>query len=104
MTEKTLDRAEIDRLWHEHNNHRQQTGRHETRISLVEERMDRHAAVVAKIDDLVTEMQQVNRSIMALELRNEHNTSAWDTVLTKVVPAVTAVAVVVLMLVELTGT
>lgn len=96
------EREEVNRLWTEHNHHKADLNRHETRLSLVEDRMDRVSTMVAKIDDLSADIREMNRSILQLELEAKHSKGAFDSVLTKWIPAITAIAVVYLSVKEIT--
>tara|TARA_R110000782_G_C14819221_1_gene413882 strand:- start:31112 stop:31426 length:315 start_codon:yes stop_codon:yes gene_type:complete len=90
------EREEVNRLWGETNFHKAHLSKHETRISIVEDRMDRVSTMVAKIDDLSSDIRELNRSILTLELEAKHGKGALDSLLTKWIPALTAIGVLYL--------
>lgn len=87
------EREEVNRLWGETNLHKAHISKHETRISIVEDRMDRVSTMVSKIDDLSSDIRELNRSILTLELEAKHGKGALDALLTKWIPALTAIGV-----------
>jgi len=102
MADQESVEAGRSRFWVEHNEHKATLNQHEIRLALAEDRMDRMHVIAAKFDDLSTDIRELNKSILTLELEAKHGKGVVDALLTKWVPALTAIAVVYLSIKDLT--